>query len=704
MTAEPPPDSQLRTLLDLLAVAGHPVPALVLSQLPELAPEPAHVLDDAERQGLIAVIGGRAELRTGALDDAGGPGRSAEPGLLRRAELRAVLGRALTGVTAVPGHVVAAHRLAGLLARPDPEAVPHALAVAHQILRTGDLDDAIGLFRQILDALDQGAEPASARVSALGGLASALAWAGRADEGGALLAAATDVALSSGDGDQLAAAALLWENRAIAVDDDPANVALIDRALEALGHGAWDAAGPSSSAHVPDASGPDAGPAEDEPPDQRRAIVVAQLLGLRANRLIFADLAAARALSADALARARSTGHAATIVANAYCRRLAIWHPASHDEVMELATEMVRLSTATSAYPEFGTVTRLQVFFEQGDFAHFDNELRALGRRVAYQRGRFERVWLDTFQAARALIRGNWATTTHHIAAARALTTGVDYAVLDQLLLAQEMLMSWHQGADLSTLVTGDALPAGPMREAWMACLLGLSADRLDQSALEAGLLRHLGHGIGQVRQDLTWGPVTACLSLAAVAARSTTHALILTEALTPYASHWAATGGAVSFGPVAWHLGGLAHVLGRRDEARHQLERALGQCREAEAEPWTARVHLSLAALDGPDKSEHLQAALVVADRLGLAPVTRAARQLAPAGSRPARPAGLTEREVDVLVLLAEGLTNREIAARLYLSVKTVERHLLNTYTKIEVKNRSEATAFALRHDLTAR
>lgn len=64
-------------------------------------------------------------------------------------------------------------------------------------------------------------------------------------------------------------------------------------------------------------------------------------------------------------------------------------------------------------------------------------------------------------------------------------------------------------------------------------------------------------------------------------------------------------------------------------------------------------------------------------------------------------RPHGLTRREVEVLGHLVEGCTNRDIAARLFLSVKTVERHLLNAYTKAGLRNRSEATAFVLRHGL---
>jgi DNA-binding NarL/FixJ family response regulator len=79
----------------------------------------------------------------------------------------------------------------------------------------------------------------------------------------------------------------------------------------------------------------------------------------------------------------------------------------------------------------------------------------------------------------------------------------------------------------------------------------------------------------------------------------------------------------------------------------------------------------------------------------------------LAAAGHRPARrrpgPAGLTAREVDVLALLARGLTNKEIAARLVISRKTVANHVEHIYTKIGVSTRTAAALFATKHGLIA-
>jgi DNA-binding NarL/FixJ family response regulator len=60
-----------------------------------------------------------------------------------------------------------------------------------------------------------------------------------------------------------------------------------------------------------------------------------------------------------------------------------------------------------------------------------------------------------------------------------------------------------------------------------------------------------------------------------------------------------------------------------------------------------------------------------------------------------------LTAREVEVLRLVAAGHTNRAIAATLVLSEKTVARHVSNIYTKLGIRSRAAATAYAYDHHL---
>jgi DNA-binding CsgD family transcriptional regulator len=61
----------------------------------------------------------------------------------------------------------------------------------------------------------------------------------------------------------------------------------------------------------------------------------------------------------------------------------------------------------------------------------------------------------------------------------------------------------------------------------------------------------------------------------------------------------------------------------------------------------------------------------------------------------------GLTGREMEVLELIATGKTNRQIAEALFISEKTVARHVSNIFTKLAVTSRAAATAYAYRHGL---
>ena len=68
---------------------------------------------------------------------------------------------------------------------------------------------------------------------------------------------------------------------------------------------------------------------------------------------------------------------------------------------------------------------------------------------------------------------------------------------------------------------------------------------------------------------------------------------------------------------------------------------------------------------------------------------------------TRRERPAGLTAREVEVLQLLAQGLSSREIAAALVISPKTARNHIEHIYVKIGAKSRVTASLFAVKHGL---
>ena len=114
-----------------------------------------------------------------------------------------------------------------------------------------------------------------------------------------------------------------------------------------------------------------------------------------------------------------------------------------------------------------------------------------------------------------------------------------------------------------------------------------------------------------------------------------------------------------------------------------------------------TTRTLLGLALRESGDEeaaAASFAAAETLFDHIGARLDARQTRDLT---GQPSLPAGLTQREAEVLRLIAAGHTNKEIAADLFLSEKTVSRHLSNIFTKINVTSRSAATAYAFENHL---
>jgi DNA-binding CsgD family transcriptional regulator len=121
------------------------------------------------------------------------------------------------------------------------------------------------------------------------------------------------------------------------------------------------------------------------------------------------------------------------------------------------------------------------------------------------------------------------------------------------------------------------------------------------------------------------------------------------------------------------------------------------------------ARSRLALARLthtaDKEAATEEAKGALATFEELGAAPdADAAAAMLREWGVKAVRRGpnaigSLTAREYEILALLREGLSNREIAARLFITPKTVEHHVGHVLTKLDLKRRGEAAAFAVRN-----
>ena len=156
----------------------------------------------------------------------------------------------------------------------------------------------------------------------------------------------------------------------------------------------------------------------------------------------------------------------------------------------------------------------------------------------------------------------------------------------------------------------------------------------------------------------------------------------------------------------VATHATG-AVLLGEHDAraALAVLRRAWAawQALEAPYEAARVRVLIGIACRHLGDEDTALMefdAAGWAFRQLGAAPALAQVETLSRAVAETV-PGGLTAREAQVLRLVATGKTNRDVAADLFLSEKTVARHVSNIFAKLEVSSRAAATAYAYEHDL---
>jgi DNA-binding CsgD family transcriptional regulator len=231
----------------------------------------------------------------------------------------------------------------------------------------------------------------------------------------------------------------------------------------------------------------------------------------------------------------------------------------------------------------------------------------------------------------------------------------------------------------------------GPEPQPGLA-LLRLAQGRLDVA--DAMIRRVLGETEDPMSRARMMGPYVEIVLAAGDTAAGRTAADelrgIATELRTPYLRAHAALA-----------CGAVLLVEGNFKAALVELRRAFNEFNSLGVRYDAARTRLLIAdaceALGDRDAAGmESSTAHSVLESLGATstPGTNATRA-------ESRPDGLTQRELEVLVLLAQGKTNRMIAGDLFISEKTVASHVSHIFTKLAVTSRSAATAYAYDHDL---
>ena len=230
----------------------------------------------------------------------------------------------------------------------------------------------------------------------------------------------------------------------------------------------------------------------------------------------------------------------------------------------------------------------------------------------------------------------------------------------------------------------------------------GLAVLRLAQGNTDAAVAV-----ISRALDDITWNRLGRARLLPArariaIAADDLSGALAALEELDSIAIEFASpallAAAASTRGRVQLASGDLAAVATLRQAAERWQE--LG----APHEVASARMLQGAALRDAGDldaAATAFESAGVLFSQLGAKSDLRSLSNFT--NCSPDLPSGLTTRECEVLRLVAAGKTNKQIAGDLFLSEKTVARHLSNIFTKIDVTSRSAATAFAYDHQLVS-
>ena len=230
----------------------------------------------------------------------------------------------------------------------------------------------------------------------------------------------------------------------------------------------------------------------------------------------------------------------------------------------------------------------------------------------------------------------------------------------------------------------------------------GLSLLRLaqgDRSAADASIRRVLAEAKGAIARARV---LDAYIEIV-LGGDDLTAARAAAEELASVAS----TLGSTFLRAQAHRAAGAVHLAsGSPADALVALRRARQEWSELEAPYEAARTRVLVAAacraVGDPDgEALELRAARAVFAKLGTAPGLAALDAPSPAVTARDVPGGLTPREVEILSLVASGMTNRAIAKALAVSEKTVASHIRHILTKLGVPSRAAATAYAYDHGL---
>ena len=447
----------------------------------------------------------------------------------------------------------------------------------------------------------------------------------------------------------------------------------------------------------------------------------ARVLARHAQALAYrGEYARADRVSRAALEAAEAAGAPAAVVDALRARQLACSGPEGAGERAALAERMLGVaSQAGNPWVEmWGRLWRIDTLFAAGELAVISRELADLAVCAGRLPGPLARWHLLEYSAALAHATGRYPEAMRLAGEAFAVITDMGHPMAFGSYASILCPIAMHIGFEASgaarmlTQIPAHMAPGGS--EASNRLVSVFPAINLALTWLERGDRDRAARAYEEAGPVRAWDPLPAFRLMAwaqgtvvAIGLHRTADIAYLAQQLEPFRGQHVANGAGAGayFGPVELYLGRAAAALGSLDAAVGDLETAASTCDAVGAAGFAVEASVELAealARRGTRADRDRAAALLDdaargASRLGMAPFVRRIEDLS--GRRPgarSAPSPLSPREQEVARLVGKGLTNRQIAAALYVSERTAQNHVQHILTKLGFSNRSQIAAWS--------